>query len=120
MRDDRRGFWLLNRMVNPLVRLLLRSPLHPVLSGRLALITLTGRRTRQQLTIPVGYRRQASVITVEVGAPERKRWWRNLRGGARVGVRLAGRPYLGWATVHGDEHNGVSVDIALDDPSDNV
>jgi hypothetical protein len=57
---------------------------------------------------------------VEVGAPERKRWWRNLRGGARVGVRLAGRPYLGWATVHGDEHNGVSVDIALDDPSDNV
>ena len=40
---------LLNRLVNPLVRLLLRSPLHPALSRSL------------------------------VSLPDRKVWWRNLR-----------------------------------------
>jgi hypothetical protein len=65
----------------------------------------------------VGYQREAGVVTVAVGAPHRKRWWRNLRGGARVGARLAGRDYPGWATVRGDERSGVSVEIALDDSS---
>jgi F420H(2)-dependent quinone reductase len=117
MHGDRRGFFVLNHLVNPLVRFLLRSPLHPALSARLALITVTGRRTEQRFTIPVGYRREAGVISVQVSAPDRKRWWRNLRGGAPVAVRLAGRDHLGWATVHGDERSGVSVEIALDDSS---
>jgi hypothetical protein len=120
MRTDRNGFWLLNHMVNPLARLLLRSRLHPILSGRLALITVTGRQTEQRFTIPVGYQREAGIVTVGVGAPERKRWWRNVRGGARVAVRLGGRDYLGWATVLGDERSGVSVEIALDDSSGKI
>jgi hypothetical protein len=115
MGADRKGFFLLNRVVNPLVRLVLRSPLHPVLSRRLALITVTGRRTEQRFTIPVGYRREAGVVSVHAGTPNRKRWWRNLRGGAPVAVRLAGRGHRGWATVHGDVRSGVSVQIALDE-----
>jgi hypothetical protein len=117
---DRNGFWPLNHVVNPLVRRLLRSPLHPVLSGRLALITVIGRQTGRRFTIPVGYQREAGVVTVEVGAPHRKRWWRNLRGGARVTVRLAGRDYIGWATMRGDERSGVSVEIVLDDASGKI
>jgi F420H(2)-dependent quinone reductase len=117
MRAHRKGFFLLNRVVNPLVRLLLRSPMHPVLSRRLALITVTGRRTEQRFTIPVGYRQEVGVVTVHVGAPDRKRWWRNLRGGAPVAVRLAGRDHRGWATVHGDVRSGVSVEIALTERS---
>ena len=117
MRADREGFFLLNRVVNPLVRLLLRSPLHPVLSRRLALITVTGRRTEQRFTIPVGYRQEAGVVTIQVGAAARKRWWRNLRGGAPVAMRLAGRDHRGWATVHGDVQGGVSVEIALGERS---
>ena len=90
MRTDRKRFFLLNRVVNPLVRLLLRSPLHPILGARLALITVTGRRTERSFTIPVGYRQEAGIVTVEVGAADRKRWWRSLRGGAPVVVHLAG------------------------------
>src|SRR3954452_20961508 len=36
-------FAILNRVGNPVVRVLLRSPLHAALSGQLALITLNGR-----------------------------------------------------------------------------
>lgn len=111
---------LLNRVVNPLVRRVLRSPLHAVMSRRVALITVTGRRTRREFTIPVGYRRRAGVVTIRVGAPDRKRWWRNLRGGAPVALRLGGRDVRGLARLNGDERSGVTVEIALDDASDGV
>lgn len=47
--------WLLNRLVNPLVRTLLRSPLHFLLSRRLLLLQITGRRTGRVFEILVGY-----------------------------------------------------------------
>lgn len=43
---------LQNQMVNPVVRLLLRSPAHRLLSGRVALITVTGRRTGRLVLTP--------------------------------------------------------------------
>jgi hypothetical protein len=51
----RARFALLNRVINPLVRWLIRSPLHWLASRRLALITYTGRRSGRAYTIPVGY-----------------------------------------------------------------
>lgn len=77
-RLDLRTFTVFNRTVNPVVRLLLRSPAHRALSGRLALITVTGRRSGRRFTFPVGYRELDGRIEIAVGWPERKRWWRNL------------------------------------------
>ena len=107
-------FAIHNRTVNPLVRGLLRSPFHRVLSGRLALITVTGRRSGRTYTIPVGYRRSDGRVEIVAGWPERKRWWRNLRGGAPVRIRLAGTEYGGWAVTHGDERSGVTVEVTLE------
>ena len=108
-------FAVFNRVGNPAVRLLLRSPLHPVLSGQLALITVTGRRSGRSYTIPVGYRREGDVVVVPVGWPERKLWWRNLRGeGAPVRLRLRGRDHEGHAVAQGDEREGVRVVVTLD------
>jgi hypothetical protein len=77
---------------NPVVRAVLRSPAHRLLSGRVLLLTYTGRRTGEQHTIPVQYARDGEALVVTVGWPERKVWWRNLRGpGAQVGLTLAGR-----------------------------
>ena len=45
-------FVVLNRVVNPLVRGVLRSPAHRVLSGRLALLTVTGRRSGRTFRSP--------------------------------------------------------------------
>jgi hypothetical protein len=55
-----RRFAILNHVVNPLARRLLRSPLHGLASGRLALITYTGRHSGRRYTIPVGYRSPAA------------------------------------------------------------
>ena len=58
---------------------MLRSPAHRLLSGRLLLLTYTGRRSGTQYTIPVQYVRDGEALLVTVGWPERKLWWRNLR-----------------------------------------
>lgn len=69
---------------------ILRSRFHRLLSGRLLLITVRGRRTGRFYTLPVGYVRAPGVVYVMVGDYETKRWWRNLEGGAPVALVLGG------------------------------
>ena len=107
-------FVVLNRVVNPLVRGLLRSPAHGLLSGRLALLSVTGRRSGRTFTFPVGYHRDGDRVTISVGSPERKRWWRNLSDAAPVEIWLAGVRRAGTGQARGDERTGVTVEIELD------
>jgi hypothetical protein len=92
----------------------LRSPLHAPLSRRLALITVTGRRSGREHTFPVDYEQAGELVTITVGWPERKRWWRNLREGAPVRIRLQGKERSGHAVAQGDERTGVTVEVRLD------
>ena len=108
-------FAVFNRVGNPAVRLLLRSPLHRLASAQLALITVTGRRSGRTFTIPVGYSQEGGSVRIPVGWPERKLWWRNLRGeGAPVRLRIRGREVAGHAVARGDEREGVVVEVSLD------
>src|SRR5690349_2150016 len=103
-------FAVVNRVLNPGLRLFLKGPLHHPLSGSTALITVTGR----VFTIPVAYSRDGDVVRIEVGWPERKRWWRNLTDpGAPVTIRLRGTDHTGHAVAHGDELEGVTVEVRL-------
>ena len=106
-------FVVVNRVVNPVVRGLLRSPAHGLLSGHLALLTVTGRRSRRAFTFPVGYHRDGDRVTIGVDWPERKLWWRNLSDAAPVEIWLAGVRRAGTGRAHGDEHAGVTVEIDL-------
>jgi F420H(2)-dependent quinone reductase len=93
-------FRVLNRTLNPALELLLRSPLHPLASGRFALIAYTGRRTGRRYTIPVLYREAGDEVTIAVGWPDRKVWWRNLTGeGGPVELVVAGRRLRGHAVA---------------------
>lgn len=114
--DGRLPFKILNRTGNVLMRLLLRSPLHGLASRRLALITVTGRRSGRRFTIPVGYRRDGASAKIQVGRPKSKLWWRNLRGGAPVELRWGTEERSGYAEVVGDEDSGVVVEVQLDTP----
>ena len=114
MPEGHAPFAIWNRTGNRAVAVLLRSPLHPLLSGRLALISVTGRRSRHSYTFPVGYRRAGDRVTIPVGWPARKVWWRNLRGGARVQLRMGNEERSGIANVRGDERSGVIVEVRLD------
>jgi len=73
-------------MGNPLVRMLLGSPLHGVLDDSVLVLHLTGRKTGRRYDIPVGYVDMEGKLAVVTVA----RWRGNLRGGADVEVTLRG------------------------------
>jgi hypothetical protein len=76
----------------------MRSPLHWLASRRVALISYTGRRSGRRFTIPVGYEIAGLQVTITVGSPERKVWWRSLTGtGAPVELLIRGRRRTGHA-----------------------
>ena len=89
---------ILSRL-NPLIAGLLRSPLHPVLSPGLLLLTVTGRKTRQRYSIPVGYQRDGDDIVVMVSEARSKQWWRNYYEPGPVSVRLRGEDRAGRAEL---------------------
>jgi deazaflavin-dependent oxidoreductase (nitroreductase family) len=85
--------------LNPLVIRILRSPLHPLLSRGLLLLSYTGRQSGRRLTIPLGYQRDGDAITVLASRARRKLWWRNFRAPAPVELRVRGRVLQGEARV---------------------
>jgi hypothetical protein len=115
MPEGHTPFAIFNKVGNPAVALLLRSPAHRLASGSLALITVTGRRSGRTYRFPVAYRREGDVVTIEVGWPERKVWWRNLTGdGAPVTIRVRGVDHAGHAVARGEPSEGVTVTVDLD------
>ena len=107
-------FALFNRTGNRVVSGLVRTPvLHRLVSGRIALITVTGRRSGRRFTFPVFYTQDGDRVTIEVGWPERKVWWRNLRDGGEVSMRLRGVQRTGHARAHVDARTGVTVRVDL-------
>ena len=73
----------------------LRSPFHGMLSDGMMLITITGRKTGKQYTTPVGYYREGEYLWV-ITSRERT-WWKNLQGGAQVGLLLKRKPVTAFA-----------------------
>lgn len=114
MAEPHTPFAVVNRTVNPVLRVLLRSPAHGLVSGHLMLLTVTGRKSGRTFTFPVGYHQDGDRLRVNLDWPERKRWWRNLRGGAPVTVVLRGvrRTGTGRVTQDADGAPGVEIELA--------
>ncbi len=91
--------WFMNKIVNPIVRFILRSPLHGLLSGSVLLITCTGRKSGREYTLPVQYARDNNTIYIVPGNAEKKTWWRNLFSCPTVKLRLAGKVRSGKAVI---------------------
>ncbi|MEV0608369.1 hypothetical protein AB0I61_18565 [Polymorphospora rubra] len=86
------------------------------MSGHLAIVTYTGRRSGHTFSTPVAYRRADDVVTIAVGLPERKRWWRNFTGaGGPITLHLAGGDRTGHAVARVDDRGRVAVTVRLDD-----
>ena len=79
---------------NDFVALLLRSPLGFML-GNTMLLTVTGRVSGRKYTTPVGYYRDEEGLWV-ITSRERT-WWRNLKDGAQVEMRIGGKDVSGYA-----------------------
>jgi deazaflavin-dependent oxidoreductase (nitroreductase family) len=80
------------RLVNPVVRGLLRSPAHRILSRSTLLLAYTGRRSGVRRELPAMYAVLGGHYVVAAGQPGTKTWWRNFAGADRpVTVTVAGR-----------------------------
>jgi deazaflavin-dependent oxidoreductase (nitroreductase family) len=86
---------------NSIIRTLLRSRLHGMMSKNTMLITYTGRRSGKTYTTPVNYVRNGDDLLVV--SYRRRTWWRNLGGGAPVTVRVQGRDLQGVAEAITDD-----------------
>lgn len=81
------------RIVNAVVKAILRSPLHGLMSKNRMLLTFRGRKSGKRYTTPVSYLHDGESIVCFTDSP----WWKNLRGGALVRLRLVGRDVAGIA-----------------------
>jgi hypothetical protein len=81
--------------MNKVMALVLRSPLHGAVSKHILLFTFKGRKSGKTYAIPLGYMRQGDTITLFTD----HNWWKNLRGGAPVTLRMQGKTYQGSATA---------------------
>ena len=88
---------------------LLRSPLHGFISKSFMLVTVTGYKTGKVYTTPVNYSREGNMLTIV--SLRSRTWWRNLRGGRPVTVRLQGQDRSASGTVFEDDA-GVTSELA--------
>src|SRR6266702_1884895 len=84
------------KIMNPVMKALLRSPLHRLLDGTLVLLTYTGHKAGKQYTIPIGYFvwEEGELLSFSSA-----RWWTNLRSKPPVTLLLKGRHVQAVPTV---------------------
>jgi deazaflavin-dependent oxidoreductase (nitroreductase family) len=90
---------------NPMMTWLLRSPFHSFVSKNTMLITYKGRKSGKAFTTPVNYLRlsdEQGEYLATTSYRERT-WWRSLRGGAEVALRVQGKDLAASAEVIEDE-----------------
>lgn len=89
------------------MKLVLSSPVHGVVSKNILLITFTGRKSGKTYTTPVGYSQNNDQVYVFTHAA----WWKNLRTGAPVTLRLRGREYQGLAEPVAEDKQAVAAGL---------
>jgi len=100
----------LMKIGNAFIKMLLRSPFHPMLSGNMMLVTVKGKKSGKPYTTPVNYVQDGDEIRV-VSQCDRT-WWRNLRGGADTHLLLRGREVQAKGEVVEDQ-KGVAEQLSL-------
>jgi len=86
------------KIANPVVKVLLRSPLHGIASDNLALLHFRGRKSGREFVTPLSYVRDDG--TVCLMSAHSTRWWMNLRDeGTPVSVEIARETLTGKARL---------------------
>lgn len=85
---------------NDFMAWVLRSTFHGMLSGGMMLITVAGRKSGIAYTLPVEYMEENGSLWVM--SWRNRRWWRNLEGGATLGLVLRRKSLQGVGRLHTD------------------
>jgi deazaflavin-dependent oxidoreductase (nitroreductase family) len=89
------------------MKLVLRSPLHAMISKTTLLITFTGRKSGKTYTTPVSYSQHNDRVYIFTHAD----WWKNLRSGTPVTVRIRGREFQGLAEPIAEDKQAVAAGL---------
>jgi deazaflavin-dependent oxidoreductase (nitroreductase family) len=95
-------------LLNKTMKFVLRSPMHRMVSKTLTLITFTGRKSGKTYTTPVSYYQKDDQVCIFTHA----NWWKNLRGGAPVTLRLRGKDVLGTAEPISEDKQAIANALA--------
>jgi deazaflavin-dependent oxidoreductase (nitroreductase family) len=90
------------------MKMVLRSPVHGMVSKTVLLITFTGRKSGKTYTTPVDYSQDGDQVYIFTHA----NWWKNLRGGAPVMLRIQGRELEGLAEAVAEDKQAVAAGLA--------
>ena len=97
-------------VLNRIMKLLLRSPLHGVMSGSVMTIYFIGRRSAHARSTPVRYLRESD-DRVFCLTSRQTAWWHNFPSPTPVQLQLAGRRVA--ATAHATPNDPVRIEAAL-------
>lgn len=87
-----------SKWANRAMTLMLKTPgIQRVVGATTALLTYTGRRSGQPVTMPVSYIRKDNRLILT--GHRTRVWWRNLEVNPEVTLRLAGKTVNGYARV---------------------
>lgn len=89
------------------MKLVLRSPVHGVVSKTILLITFTGRKSGKTYTTPVSYSQHDDQVYVFTHAT----WWKNLHNGTPVTLRIRGRELQGLAEPVAEDKQAVAAGL---------
>lgn len=103
------------RLANPLVRIVLESRAHRLLSGRLVLVAYRGRRSGREFRIPLRYAETevGALVTVAV-RPDRKQWWRAFRTAHAATLTLRGAHVDALGAVAEEDERNAALRAYLD------
>lgn len=94
--------------VNRMMKFILRSPLHGMVSKSVLLISFTGRKTGKTYTTPVSYSQDGDRVMIFTHAT----WWKNLRGGEPVMLRIQGRERQGLPEIVVEDQRAIAAALA--------
>ena len=94
-----------NKLVNAFPSIIIRSPLHAIMSSKYAIIEFKGRKSGRLYRTPVAYVRDGDRILMSTDSP----WYRNVAGGAHVRMLVRGRTVEGIADTVTDADTSAAI-----------
>ena len=97
------------KLINPCMILLLRSPLHSILSGSVMAISFIGRKSGRHLQVPVRYAREGNRVICFTG--KEGKWWHNFKSEAPVSLLLRRQTIQARAQAYYDGHENIRSEL---------
>ena len=88
------------RILNPIMKSILKSPFHKMMSGQIMIITFQGAKSGKEYATPVSYSMENETVHCFTHAT----WWKNFTSKPEVKLRIQGQDFEGSAkAIKGDQ-----------------